>query len=277
MEKFLNKNVKLNNGVEMPVVGFGTYKITDPVEGETAIVEAINFGYRMIDTADVYQNHAIVKKAIARSSKTRQDLFITSKIWNTDQSREKTLASFNRILTELDTDYLDLVLVHWPAKNGNECYHALEQLYKEGKVRAIGVSNYLVDDLKGLIAESEIKPMVDQVEMHPMYPVLDLQAFAKENDIQIESWRTMMGGQFDDAPYVVELSEKYHVQPSSIALRWALQSGVVIIPKSVHVDRIKTNASQIDEFLLTDEEMEKINKLQPSKRLGPDPLVYDRK
>lgn len=277
MEKLLNKNVKLNNGVEMPLVGFGTYKITDPEEGEKAIIEAINLGYRMIDTADIYANHAIVKKAIEKSTKTRQDLFITSKIWNVDQEHDKTVAAFNRILTELGTDYLDLVLVHWPANKGNECYHALEELYKEGKIRAIGVSNYLVDDLKHLIAESEVKPMVDQVELHPLYPLLDLQTFAKENGVQIESWRTMMGGQIGDIPYIVELAKKYNVQPSSIALKWATQSDIVIIPKSVHPERIKTNATEIDQFCLTDEEVDKINQLTPITRLGADPLEYDRK
>ncbi|ATG97261.1 aldo/keto reductase [Mesoplasma lactucae] len=276
MEDLLRKNVKLNNGIDMPMVGLGTYKMTDPVEGANAIAAAINMGYRMIDTADYYNNQKIVAKGIEKSSKTREDLFITSKIWFTDQAHDDTIKAFNRILKELKTDYLDLVLVHWPSDKGTECYKALEELYNDKKIRAIGVSNYLEDDLKKLISEVDIVPMVDQVELHPLLPMVELQKFATKNKVHLESWRTMLNGEVAKIPYIEELAAKYETTPQAISLKWALQRGIIIIPKSVHEDRIKANATEINKFDLTKEEIQKINELGPETRLGPDPLTYGK-
>jgi len=274
--KKIDLKIKLNNGIEIPQIGYGSYKVTDPKTGYEAIKEAINYGYLMIDTAEIYGNHKIIARAIKDSNKEREELFLTSKIWNTHQTTEKTIKSFNQMLKDLDTDYLDLVLVHWPAKNGIECYLTLEKLYEEGKIKSLGVSNFLVSDLKELLKVAKYVPVLNQIEMHPLLVQNELWQFCRDNKIAIESWRTMMNGEADKIPYLAELAKKYNVDSGSICLQWAVQQQVIVIPKSERKSRIESNVDNLDKFSLTKTEIQKINKLGPTKRLGPDPKTFDR-
>jgi len=275
--KLINKKITLNNGVEMPQVGYGTYKIQDDHQGVQAIKHAINHGYLMIDTAEYYDNQKLIAKAIALSDKTREDLFITSKIWNNHQSYRQTIKAFNQILNDLDTDYLDLCLVHWPATKGIECYQALEELYAQGKIRAIGVSNFEIEDLQELLKVAKVVPAVNQVELHPLLPQIELQKFCKDHSIAVESWRTIYRGKADNIPYIGLLADKYHVDAAAICLKWAIQRDIIVIPKSVTPSRIDSNADLLDIFELTTEEITMINKLGPIDRTGPDPKTWGKK
>lgn len=276
MKKVIDTTIKLNNGVEMPVLGYGTYKITDPVKGHDAMVHAINYGYHMIDTADIYKNHEIVRQAIMDSNKTREDLFITSKIWMVNQNPAKVLVDFDRFLTELGTDYIDLLLLHWPDHKNIELYQAIEKIYTSGKVKAIGVSNFMLEHLEELLANTTIVPAVNQVELHPQLPLLDLVKFCQKHGIVVESWQTIMKGEVEQIELIAQLAKKYHVDGPAIALRWAFQHNIIVIPKSETLARIESNASLIDNFVLTKDEMDAIDQLGPEKRLGTSPYkIYE--
>ena len=261
---------ELYNKVKMPWLGYGTYKAHDNelVEG---IKYALSFGYRLIDTAEMYENEEEVGKAIRESRIPREEIFITSKVWNTNQGYESTLRSFENSLKRLGVDYLDLYLIHWPVRGKYiETWKALEKIYKEGRVRAIGVSNFLIHHLKDIIDNCEIVPMVNQVEFHPYLLQKDLLEFCKKNKIQLEAWSPIMRGKVNDIPQIVEIAKKYNKTPAQIALRWDLQHEVVTIPKSVHKERIKENA-EIFDFELTEEEMRIIDSLDQNKRFGANP------
>ncbi|MFC0297639.1 aldo/keto reductase [Geobacillus jurassicus] len=261
----------LHNGVKMPWVGLGVYKVKEGEEVRSAVRTALEIGYRHVDTAAFYENEEGVGQAIRESGIPREQVFVTTKVWNTDQGYETTLKAFDRSLKKLGFDYVDLYLVHWPVKGKyKETYRALEKLYKDGYVRAIGVSNFHIHHLQDVLADCEIKPMVNQVEYHPRLTQKELHAFCQENGIQLEAWSPLMRGEILSEPTIVDIGRKYGKTPAQVVLRWDLQHGVVTIPKSVTPARIKENADIFD-FSLTDEEMKQIDALNLNKRVGPDP------
>ncbi|GHH96723.1 aldo/keto reductase [Neobacillus kokaensis] len=261
----------LHNGVQMPWFGLGVFKVQEGSEVIESVKAAIKNGYRSIDTAAVYKNEEGVGKGILESGVPREELFITSKVWNSDQGYQSTLEAFETSLQKLGLDYLDLYLIHWPGKNKyKETWKALEKLYKDGRVRAIGVSNFKVHHLEELIKDCEIKPMVNQVEYHPHLTQKELLVFCQKEGIQLEAWSPLKQGQILSDPIINQLAEKYGKSAAQIVLRWDLQSKVVTIPKSIKEQRIIENANVFD-FELTNEEMQTIDGLNKDERVGPDP------
>ncbi|MGD6834190.1 aldo/keto reductase [Sutcliffiella halmapala] len=259
----------------MPWFGLGVFKVEEGQEVESSVKMAINAGYRSIDTAAIYKNEDGVGKAIKEAGIPREELFITTKVWNADQGYESTLAAFEASMEKLGLEYLDLYLVHWPVKGKYvDTWKALEKLYADGKVRAIGVSNFHIHHLQDILDVAEVKPMVNQVEYHPKLSQVELLNFCKENGIQMEAWSPLMQGELLQNEVLMELAEKYNKSVAQIILRWDLQNGVVTIPKSVKEHRIKENADIFD-FEITDEDMQKIHALNENKRVGPDPDNFD--
>ncbi|WP_414645931.1 MULTISPECIES: aldo/keto reductase [Bacillus] len=277
--KNLQSKTTLHNGVEMPWFGLGVFKVEDGPELVEAVKVAIKEGYRSIDTAAIYGNEKTVGEGIRAGIKeagiSREDLFITSKVWNSDQGYETTLAAYEESLKKLELDYLDLYLVHWPVEGKyKDTWRALETLCKEERVRAIGVSNFQIHHLQDVLEDAEIKPMINQVEYHPRLTQKELQAFCKEQGIQMEAWSPLMQGQLLDNETLQEVADKYGKTTAQIILRWDLQNEVVTIPKSTKEHRIIANASIFD-FELTKEDMEKIDALNQNHRVGPDPDNFD--
>ncbi|MBB3908531.1 aldo/keto reductase [Anoxybacillus sp. UARK-01] len=265
----------LSNGVKMPWLGLGVYKVSNGDEVVKAVRTALEIGYRHIDTASFYENEEGVGQAIKESGIPREQLFITTKVWNTEQGYEETLQAFKRSANKLELEYVDLYLVHWPVKETyKETYRALEKLYKEGFVRAIGVSNFHIHHLENLMTDCEIKPMVNQVEYHPRLTQQELHAFCRKHQIQLEAWSPLMRGVLLEEPILVDIANKYGKSPAQVILRWDLQNQVVTIPKSVTPQRIKENA-EIFDFELTAEEMERIHSLNQNKRIGKNPNDFD--
>jgi len=275
MTQNLQSTTTLHNGVKMPWFGLGVFKVEEGPELVNAVKTAIQHGYRSIDTAAIYGNEEGVGQGIAESGVAREDLFITSKVWNADLGYESTLAAYETSLKKLGLDYLDLYLIHWP-KAGlyKDAWRALETLYKAGKVKAIGVSNFQIHHLEDLLADAEIKPMVNQVEYHPRLTQKELQAYCTEKGIQLEAWSPLMQGQLLDNPVLQEIANKHSKSIAQIILRWDLQHGVVTIPKSTKEHRIVENAAIFD-FELTAEDMDRIDSLNENLRVGPDPDNFD--
>ena len=277
--KNLQSTTTLHNGVKMPWLGLGVFKVEEGQELVNAVKNAITHGYRSIDTAAIYGNEVGVGQGVREATQmeevTREDLFVTSKVWNSELGYEATIAAYEESLTKLGLDYLDLYLIHWPvAGKFKEAWRALETLYKEGRVKAIGVSNFQIDHLKDLMEDAEIKPMVNQVECHPRLTQKELQAFCKQHDIQLEAWSPLMQGQLLENEKLQKIASKYGKSTAQIILRWDLQNGIVIIPKSTKEHRIVENASVFD-FELTQEDIECINSLNENHRVGPDPDNFD--
>jgi 2,5-diketo-D-gluconate reductase A len=256
------QTVKLNNGVEMPVLGFGVFQVTDLAECERSVVDAIETGYRLIDTAQSYMNEEAVGKAIKQSAVPREELFITTKLWIQSNGYEETKKAFEASLKKLQLDYLDLYLIHQPFGDVYGEWRAMEELYKEGKVRAIGVSNFQPDRLIDLIIHNEIVPAVNQVETHPFHQQIEAHQFMIENNVQIESWGPFAEGKNDmfKNGLLQSIGDKYNKSIAQVVLRWLTQRGVVAIPKSVRKERMAENLNSLD-FQLTAEEMEKIKTL----------------
>lgn len=273
--KQLSDSVKLASGVEMPRLGLGVWKAKDGEEVKNAVKTAVQTGYRLIDTAAVYKNEEGVGKAIKESEVPREELFITTKVWNDLQGYESTLQAFEESRKKLGMEYLDLYLIHWPVKDKyKETWKALEKLYQDGWVKAIGVSNFQVHHLKDLIADAKVKPMVNQVEFHPYLTQKELLSYCKEENIQMEAWSPLMQGEVVHVDVIKDLAEKYGKTPAQIVLRWDLQHGVVTIPKSVKEHRIRENADVFD-FELSREDMDKLDALNKNHRFGPDPDNFD--
>ncbi|MGA4720906.1 aldo/keto reductase [Fictibacillus nanhaiensis] len=271
MPSSIHDRAVLHNGVQMPWIGLGVYKAEDGDEVIQSIKWALDAGYRSIDTASLYDNETGVGQAIAESNVPREEIFITTKVWNTDQGYERTLAAFDASLERLGLDYVDLYLIHWPVPGKyNETWKALEKIYNEGRTKAIGVSNFKEHHLEDLMREAEIKPMVNQVEYHPRLSQEKLLAFCKEQGIQLEAWRPLLKGEIFEEPTLVELADKYNKSVAQIILRWDLQNGVVTIPKSVTQHRIEENIELFD-FELSNEDMTRISVLNQDKRNGADP------
>ncbi|MFC7391977.1 aldo/keto reductase [Scopulibacillus cellulosilyticus] len=271
MIKGLSDRVVLHNGVEMPRFGLGVYKAEEGQEVVNAVKAAINAGYRSIDTAAFYQNETGVGEAVKAVDVPREELFITTKVWNDRQGYESTLSAFNESREKLGLDYIDLYLVHWPVSGKyKDTWRALEKLYKEGYVRAIGVCNFKPHHLKDLLADSEYKPVVNQIELHPRLIQEETRAFCKDHQIKVEAWSPLMRGRIFDHPILTEIAGKYGKTPAQVILRWDLQHDIITIPKSVHEHRIKENADVYD-FELTQGEMDRIDSLNNNERTGPDP------
>lgn len=261
----------LNNGIKMPWFGLGVFRAEEGNEVENAVRVALEHGYRSIDTAAVYQNERGVGKAIKDSGIPREEIFLTSKVWNTDQGYNSTFKAFDESLEKLQTDYLDLYLIHWPkGERSVETWKAMEELYKKRRVRAIGVSNFLLHHLKEFLPHCNTKPAVNQVEFHPELIQPELYNFCKNNDIQQEAWSPIMKGRAMTVPVLQALAAKYGKNPVQIVLRWDIQKGVVTIPKSVTPERIRSN-SDIFDFELSEEDMAKIDRLDKDSRIGGHP------
>ncbi|MDI7741118.1 aldo/keto reductase [Lysinibacillus fusiformis] len=279
MVKNLQDTTTLHNGVKMPWFGLGVFKVEEGPELVNAVKSAIKNGYRSIDTAAIYGNEDGVGKGIqeglAEAGISREEVFVTSKVWNSDLGYESTIAAFETSLAKLGLEYLDLYLIHWPVEGKyKDAWRALETLYKEGRVKAIGVSNFHIHHLEDLMKDADIKPMIDQVELHPRLTQKELQAFCKENGIQLEAWSPLMQGQLLDNETLQEIANKYNKSVAQVILRWDVQNGVVTIPKSTKEHRIAANADIFD-FELTKEDMAVIDSLNQNTRVGPDPDNFD--
>jgi diketogulonate reductase-like aldo/keto reductase len=262
------QKVILNNGVEMPILGFGVFQIQDEKECEQSVYDAIMAGYRLIDTAASYLNEEAVGSAIKRSGVPREELFITTKLWVQDTGYESTKKAFAKSLERLQLDYLDLYLIHQPFGDVHGSWRAMEELYREGKIKAIGVSNFHPDRLIDLIIHNEVVPAVNQVETHVFNQQIESHNFMKENNVQIESWGPFAEGKnnFFQNEILVSIAEKYNKSVAQVALRWLTQRGVIAIPKSVRKERIMENFNIFD-FELSIEDMEKIATLDTKESL----------
>ncbi|WP_102346138.1 aldo/keto reductase [Bacillus sp. Marseille-P3661] len=279
MINHIKDTTTLQNGVNMPWLGLGVFKVEEGPDLVQAVKTAIVHGYRSIDTAAIYGNEQGVGEGIVAGIRetgiTREDLFITSKVWNDDLGYDATIKAFDTSLTKLGLSYLDLYLIHWPVEGKfAEAWRALETLYAEGKVKAIGVSNFHIHHLEELMKNASILPMVNQVERHPRLTQKELLQYCQQNGIQLEAWSPLMQGQILDHTVLVSIAQKYKKSTAQIILRWNLQNNVVIIPKSIREQRIIENSNLYD-FELTIEEMEQIDSLNQNKRVGPDPDNFD--
>lgn len=275
----LKDTYALSNGVNIPCVGFGTWQTPNGETATNSVLEAIRCGYRHIDTAACYGNEESVGKAIKLSGINREELFVTSKLWNTNQGYESTLKAFNKTITDLDLDYLDLYLIHWPVVKGHkddwkesicETWKAFEELYSEGKVRAIGVSNFKPHHLKVIFENCNIKPMVNQIELHPSHNQDETVQFCRDNNILVEAWGPLSTGRIFKVKEMQDIADKYSKSIAQITLRWHIQNEILPLPKSVTPSRIKEN-SMIFDFELLKEDMELIQNLKGCEGSGIDP------
>ena len=265
----------LNNGIKMPWLGFGCFKIDDGQQVENSVRTALEQGYRSIDTAFFYANESGVGKAIRESGVKREDVFITTKIWNQNQREKKVMDAFDASLRLLGTDYVDLYLIHWPVPGCYlETWEVFEKIYESGRAKAIGVSNFLTDQLEDILGTGGTVPAVNQVEFHPFLVQPELLQFCKDKKIQPEAWSPLMQGRIVSDPAVMKLAEKHNRTPAQIVLRWDLQHDVITIPKSVRPERIIEN-SQIFDFELSKEDMDMLDALDEGKRVGPDPHNFN--
>jgi 2,5-diketo-D-gluconate reductase A len=269
-------SLKMNNGLEIPQLGFGVF-LVPPEETRQAVTEALKAGYRLIDTAQGYKNEEGVGAAIAESDVPRDELFITTKLTNSEQGYDTTLTAFDGSMKKLGIDVLDLFLIHWPLPMFDqyvETWRAFEKLLADGRVRSIGVSNFEIAHLERLLAETDVTPAVNQIELHPQFPQEELRAFHDEHGILTESWGPLGQGKgLLEDPSIVEVAQRKARTPAQVVLRWHLQLGCVVIPKSVNPDRIRENIELFD-FELDDPDMAEISKVRTGERLGGDPNVF---
>ncbi len=262
------QTVTLNNGVKMPILGFGVYQIPDAEECENAVYEALLAGYRLIDTAAGYLNEEAVGRAIKRSGVPREELFITTKIWVQDAGYESAKLAFAKSLKKLQLDYLDLYLIHQPFGDYYGTWRAMEELYREGKIKAIGVSNFMPDRLMDLMVHNEIVPAVNQIETHPFYQQTESAAFLKEQGVQHQSWAPFAEGRNNlfGNEVLTSIAEKHRKSVAQVVLRWIVQREIVVIPKSVRKERIVENFNIFD-FTLSADDMEHITALDTRQSL----------
>lgn len=266
--------IGLSNGVEMPRFGLGTYKSKPGAEVERSVEAALRLGYRAVDTAALYGNEEGVGAGLRASGVPREEVFVTTKVWNTDQGHDATLAALDDSLARLGMDHVDLYLVHWPMREHLEgTWKAMEEVLAAGKTRAIGVCNFLPHHLEELARVATVPPVVDQVEFHPRLQQPALQAYLAEHDIALEAWAPIMRGAVNEIPELLEIARSHGKTPAQVTIRWILQLGYVVIPKSVHEERIAENAGVFD-FELADAEMAVIDTLDAGHRIGPDPDTF---
>lgn len=274
MSQISAPHVTLNNGIPMPQLGLGVWQAQEGGEVELAVTTAIKAGYRLIDTAAIYGNEVGVGMAIKSSGIPREDLFITTKLWNDRQGYDEAFRAFDESLARLGTDYIDLYLIHWPMPRSDQyidTWKAFEKLYHDRRVRAIGVSNFKPPHLQRLLAAADVVPAVNQIELHPKFQQLETRKFCDENDIKVESYSPIMrGGELLNDPILISLADKYRKTPAQIVLRWHIQSGLIVIPKSVTPARIQENIEVFD-FALDNEDMAAIADMNEDKRVGIDP------
>ncbi|MEG0619409.1 MAG: aldo/keto reductase [Bacilli bacterium] len=278
MIRSLKETVTLNNQINMPGLGLGVFQIPNEETAEVVKNGIVN-GYRLIDTAQIYGNEEGtgigIKEGIAATGLSRSDLFVTSKVWNNHLSYEETITSFDESLKKLQLDYLDLFLIHWPGKDGfKENWQALEQLYNDGKIKAIGVSNFESHHLQELLTYAKVIPVINQIELHPKLAQQELREFTKKYDIKIQAWSPLMQGKLLNHPVLEEIARKYSKSTAQIILRWDIQQDILLVVKSVHRNRMKSNANVFD-FELSIEDMEKINELNEELRVGPNPDEFN--
>lgn len=275
MSLSVNPTISLSNGVEIPLLGFGTYLISEGKEIETALHHAFEAGYRHIDTASLYKNEAGVGRAIKQSSIPREDLFITTKVWNEDQRTDNVLAAFEKSMDLLALDYVDLYLVHWPVEGKYvQSWKEVEEIYHSGRAKAIGVSNHIIHHLEDVLAVCDVVPMVNQIEYQPYLTQPELYQFCKSKNIILEAWSPLMQGKITAVDALNEIGKKHGKSPAQVTIRWAIQKGVITIPKSSNPGRMKENFDVFD-FELTVDEISTIDGLNQSKRFGPDPSNFD--
>lgn len=267
------KEFELNNGVKIPAVGVGVFRVNDESVAYDTVKTALSVGYRHIDTAMIYGNESAVGQAIKDSGIDRKEIFLTTKLWNDDQRSGKVQEAIEDSLRRLETDYVDLYLVHWPVKGTYvSIWKKMEELYKKGQARAIGVSNYNPHHLDDLLKEAEIVPAINQIECYPYLTQENVVKYCLDRGIRPQAWGPLGAGQSDVLvnPIITDIAKKYSKSPAQVVLRWNVQRGVVVIPKSVHKERLIENLSIMD-FQLTDEEVQKISNLNKNLRLGSDP------
>ena len=276
-------NFTLSNGVTIPCIGFGTWQIESNIAAQ-CVKTAIETGYRHIDTAAIYKNEVAVGKGIAESGVARKDLFVTSKVWNSERGYKKTLAAFNKTLSDLGLEYLDLYLIHWPAtqkrtsewqKLNSDTWRAFEKLYKDGRIRAIGVSNFLSHHLTPLIENAQIIPMVNQLEFHPGYMQAEAVETSRKNKMLVQAWSPLGTGKMLDNPTLMEIAKKYQKSVAQICIRWCLQNETLPLPKSTNAGRIKENLNVFD-FEISKADMETINAMPyfGGSGLHPDEIKF---
>lgn len=267
----------LNNGVEMPQLGFGVWQVPD-AEAETAVATALEAGYRSIDTAAIYGNEEGTGRAVAASGIPREDIFVTTKVWNSDHGYDSTLRAYDTSLAKLGLDYVDLYLIHWPTPARDlyvETYKALEKLYADGRVRAIGVSNFLPEHLERLIGETSVVPAVNQIELHPHLQQHAAREYHAEQGIATEAWSPLGSGKgILEIPAIVAIAQKHGRTPAQVVLRWHIQLGNIVIPKSVTPSRIAENIDVFD-FSLDAEDLAAISALNEDRRLGAHPAEFN--
>jgi 2,5-diketo-D-gluconate reductase A len=269
-------NVKLNNGVEIPQLGFGVFQVK-PEETVQAVTNALEVGYRHIDTAEMYGNEKQVGEAVRRSGLDRDEVFITSKLNNNNRTYDQALVAFDQSLADLGMDQVDLFLIHWPlptVRDFVEVWRALEKVHQEGRARSIGVSNFQKAHLQRLLDETDTVPVVNQIEAHPYLTQDDLRAFGESQGIATEAWSPIARGKVLDDPAIIEMAERLGRTPAQVVLRWHIQLGSIVFPKSVHPERIRENFELFD-FVLNDADMEKLSGLNRDERIGPDPDTFD--
>ena len=260
----------LLNGISMPSIGFGTYKLEDESETIDAIKYALKVGYRFIDTSSVYGNEEWIGKGIKESGVKREEIFLATKVWTDSQGYDKAIKSFEESMKKLDIDYLDLLLIHWPTELNSETWRAFEDLYELGKVRAIGVCNFKIGHLEALRKTAKIMPMVNQIEVHPCFSQKELVNYCNNYKIQVIGWSPIMKGQLLEVPLMMDLAEKYNKSIAQIALRWHIQKGIIPIPKSSHYGRMTDNID-IFNFELSEEDIIKIDKLDRNETVSSIP------
>ncbi|MFX0094819.1 MAG: aldo/keto reductase [Candidatus Hodarchaeota archaeon] len=266
MKLDLSSKITLNNGVKIPILGLGTWQIRGNIVEKT-ILWALEAGYRHIDTAWVYSNEKRIGNAIKKSGIDREDIFITTKLWNSDHGHDKPLKAIDKSLKNLDLDYLDLYLIHWPVPGNIETWKVMEKILKDGKARAIGVSNFLIHYLEQLLPEAEVIPTVNQVEFTPYLYLKDLHAYCEKNNIKIEAYSPLTRGKKFQDPKLVEIADSYNKTAAQILIRWNLQHGSIVIPKSTHKKWIVEN-SQVFDFNISEEDMEKLSGLNENLRVS---------
>jgi diketogulonate reductase-like aldo/keto reductase len=272
----LADRVEIAPGVWMPRLGLGTYLAAQGPDVEGEVDYALSIGYRGVDTATIYRNEQSVGRAIEASGVPRADLFVTTKVWNSDQGYEQTLAAFEQSLGRLGLEYVDLYLVHWPNRSkARDTWRAMEELRAGGKTRAIGVCNHLESDLDDLLSHATVPPAIDQVELHPHLQRASLREYCRMHSITVQAWAPIMKGRAGNVVELVEIARTHGKSPSQVSLRWLLQHGICAIPKSIHQERIAENADIFD-LELSEEEMARIDSLERGKKMGIGPEVTAR-